>query len=789
MNEAADRAEDRIEGLERQVKGLRSRLEKLGGEVVRADYKVLHLTQEVRRSREAFEFLTGFQNNISRARSIQVLYRIALKSIISELWMKRAVVLELTSDGGALRPVEWLGYPPEEPPRSIRLPEDARLAASKNHVVNSDAAPAEWVAGVRDSLSIPHFVWVPSARNGRVEHVLVAGTLVEDAAQEPKLTDHDLDLFVSVGAILWVGRMNLTVRDRLKRQVTYQSLLHRVSSMLLQDYDDPTARFDDVISRVGTTWALDRVRILARSTDDNRLGVSTHEWVSDGTQPCARGDVYPLETVHRWRQAMANGETVRIDAVSALPDAEAELLRREDVRSLLLVPINVHRSIVGWASFELCSQERAWTPEDIQLLEVIGGLISRAIGRARDIEERTQLESEYHHSKKMEAIGQLAGGVAHDFNNLLTAIQGYAQLLSAKLPEQYREMPGLKEIVMATEKAASLTRQLLTFSRRDTATTGPVDVNTVISDTMKLLRRMMGDGVEVELDLADGLETIVGDGQQIGQVVMNLAVNARDAMPEGGKLVISTKQYDVSGPLAQRFSIPGIDRTQVIEVTDSGCGMDAETKERIFEPFFTTKGVGHGTGLGLSIVFSVVRRHGGFVDVTSRPGEGTTFSIYLPVRTPEQDAEETVTVGSHVGHETILLVEDDESVRRMITEVLESSGYEVLPVGNGRDALDELSQSGDGVSLIMTDIVMPEMNGIEMWTELNGRGSTIPVIAMSGYPDAAENGDLLEGAALYLRKPFGPGEIARAVRKTLDEHAAAGGTILESPETTQERPS
>lgn len=768
MNEAADRTEDRTQELERHIRGLRSRLEKLGGEVVRADYKVLHLTQEVRRSREAFEFLTGFQNNISRARSIQTLYRIALKSIISELWMKRAVVLELMPDGGSLHPVEWLGYTADCPPRDIQLPVDARLAASKNHVVNSDAAPAAWMDEVRDALSIPHFVWVPSARNGRVEHVLVAGTLVEDAAQEPKLTDHDLDLFVSVGAILWVGRMNLTVRDRLKRQVAYQSLLHRVSSMLLQDYDDPTARFDDVVSRVGTTWALDRVRILARCTE-GRLASTTHEWVSGDTKPCPAEDSYPLERVHRWRESMANGETVRIDAVSALPASEAAPLRSEGITSLLLVPINVHRAIVGWASFELCSLERAWTPEDIQLLEVIGGLISRAIGRARDIEERAQLESEYHHSKKMEAVGQLAGGVAHDFNNLLTAIQGYAQLLSAKLPEQYREMPGLKEIVMATEKAASLTRQLLTFSRRDTATTGPVQVNTVVSDTMKLLTRMMGDGVEVKLNLADELETIVGDGQQIGQVVMNLAVNARDAMPKGGTLTISTKQHDVSGPLAQRFTIPGIQKAQVIEVSDTGCGMDAETKERIFEPFFTTKGVGQGTGLGLSIVFSVVRRHSGFVDVNSRPGSGTTFSIYLPVRTPEEESKEVVTAGSHVGHETILVVEDDDSVRRMITEVLESSGYEVLPVGNGREALDELAQSGDSVSLIMTDVVMPEMNGLEMWNELTGMGSNIPVIAMSGYPDVSENGDLLEGAALCLRKPFGPLEIAKAVRKTLDE--------------------
>ncbi|MBD3347681.1 MAG: response regulator [Candidatus Eisenbacteria bacterium] len=776
MEEPAEKRQSRVEELERQLQGLRSRLEKLGGEVVRADYKVLHLTQEVRRSREAFEFLTGFQNNISRARSIKVLYRIALKSIISELWMKRAVVLEIAPDGGTLKPAESLGYASEEDPADLKLPEGDRVSWSKSHIVNSDTAPSPWIEAVREGLRMPYFVWVPYGKNGRLEQVLVAGTLVEDAAQEPKLADHDLDLFVSVGAILWVGRLNLLVRERLKSQVMYQSLLHRISSMLLQDYDEPTARLSDVMARVGATWSLDRTRLLARGSEGRLAGV-THEWTRDGFDKSDPDSTYPLEEVHRWRRAMADGETIRIDAASALPATEAEPLERDGVRSLLLVPIVVHRAIAGWASFEQCSEERVWTPEDVQLLEVIGGLISRAIGRARDIEERTQLESEYHHSKKMEAVGQLAGGVAHDFNNLLTAIQGYAQLLSAKLPEEYRELPGLKEIVMATEKAASLTRQLLSFSRRDTATTGPVDLNEVISDTMKLLKRMMGEKIEVEFDLGEGLDTIVGDGQQIGQVIMNLAVNARDAMPNGGRLTLSTRQYRVAGTLAQRFTIPGVEEAQVIEVSDTGVGMDEETKERIFEPFFTTKDVGQGTGLGLSIVFSVVRRHGGFVDVNSTSGSGTTFSIYLPVRRPDQHEDpEPVTAGSHVGHETVLVVEDDESVRSMIAEVLESKGYDVLAAGNGREALQELQHSGGTVSLIMTDVVMPDMNGIEMWNELTEQGSQVPVIAMSGYPDAAETGGLLEGAAAYIRKPFGPQEIARAVRRTLDEAQEATGS-------------
>lgn len=767
MAEALSDKDQRVEELERQLAGLRGRLEKLGGEVVRADYKVLHLTQEVRRSREAFGFLTGFQNSISRARSIDVLYGIALKSIISELWMKRAVLLERGSAGDTMVPASHLGYPTDASPGSFELQHEARGGWSRPQLVNGATAPEDWIAAVRSALGIPYFLWIPATRNGIVETVLVAGTLVEDAAQEPRLIGHDLDLFVSVGAILHVGQMNLLARERLKRQVVYQSLLHKVSSVLLRDFDTPTAHFGDVIARVGATWSLDRVRLLTRRTDE-RMAAIAHQWTADGVAPAADA-AYPLEEVPRWRDAMAEGATVRIDGVDALPDLDAAPLRGDGIRSVLLVPVTVHRSVVGWASFEQCASTRTWTPEDTQLLEVITGLIAGAVAREREMDERAQLEAEFHHSKKMEAVGQLAGGVAHDFNNLLTTIQGYAQLLTARLPEEYRDLPGLKEIIMASEKAAGLTRQLLSFSRRDTASTGAVTLNTLIADTMKLLSRMLGDKIEVDLDLSTDLSTIVGDSQQLSQVIMNLALNARDAMDKGGRLTVTTRELPVAGALGRRFSIPGIERCQVIEVSDSGHGMDEETKERIFEPFFTTKPAGSGTGLGLSIVFSAVRRHGGFVDVTSAPGEGTTFSVYLPVRTPDIAVDdEPRPVQGAVGHETILVVEDDDGVRTMICEVLESQGYEVVAVSNGREALEELAHSSEHVSLVMTDIVMPELGGRDVWREIQARGLSIPIIVMSGYPQGKDMDDLMKGAATYLQKPFGPKEISRAVRHTLD---------------------
>lgn len=770
MSDAFDKKK-RTEELERQLTGLRSRLEKLGGEVVRADYKVMHLTQEVRRSRKAFSFLTGFQYSTSRAPSLEELYRIALKAIVSELWMKRATVFELDSSGSSLVQVASLGCSADEETPVLGLPPDDRESWSKPQLINGETSGHPWIEQVRQALGLPYFVWIPDTRHGQMQTVLVAGTLSEDPAQAPKLTGHDLDLFISMCAILWVDRMNLLAREALEKQVLYESLLHEVSTTLLKDYDAPAAHLDDVLARVGRTWSLDRVRILQRQAGE-RMSEVTHEWCAEEA-PCPEraGSVF-LEDVPRWREAMAGGETIQIDTVAQLDDDEAAPFMSEGIRSLLLIPTSVQGTVVGWCSFERCSSGRPWSTEDRQLLEVIGGLISGALSREREIEERTQLEAEYHHSKKMEAVGQLAGGVAHDFNNLLTTIQGYAQLLASRLPEEYRELPGLNEIVMASERAAALTRQLLSFSRRDTATTGPVDLNDTTSETMKLVSRMLGDGVSVEFDLGESMSTIVGDVQQINQLVMNLAVNARDAMqPDGGTITITTRQMAAGESLARRFPMPGVEQCQMLRIADTGHGMDEETIERIFEPFFTTKESGRGTGLGLSIAFSVARRHGGFIDVESAPGKGTAFTIYLPVREPEAEEAphgKAVPKRSETEAETILVVEDDDGVRAMVRDALEVYGYRVVAACNGREALEQVERDSENVSLVVTDVLMPEMGGREMWERLRSGGCDVPLIVMSGFPDQEDVDTLSRDAATYLQKPFGPRDVSRAVRITLD---------------------
>ena len=769
MPDPIEEKDSRTDELERQLKGLRSRLEKLGGEVVRADYKVMHLTQEVRRSRKAFSFLTGFQYTTSRAPSLEELYRIALKAIVSELWMKRAVILELSDSGTCLRQTAALGSAHDDKDACLTLPADAREAWSKPQLVNGGTPEEPWIEQVRSALGLPFFVWIPDTRHGQMETVLVAGTMSEDPAQAPKLTGHDLDLFISMCAILWVDRMNLLAREALEHQVLHESLLNTVASILLQDYDAPAARMDDVLARVGRGWSFDRVRLLKRRAGEHVSEV-THEWRD--AEFTVAGDEAPAfapEEIPEWADAMAAGRTVQVDDIEQLPPGQAAPFKAGGIRSLLLIPTNVQGAATGWTSFERCRSVRPWSTEDKQLLEIVAGLISGALSRELEIEERAQLESEYHHSKKMEAVGQLAGGVAHDFNNLLTTIQGYAQLLMSRLPEEYRALPGLSEIVMASERAAALTRQLLTFSRRDTATTGPVNINDTVTETMKLVGRMLGDKVSVEFNLAPDMDTIVGDVQQINQLIMNLAINARDAMPNGGKITISTRQMPTVDALARRFTIPGIERCQILEIADNGSGMDDETKERIFEPFFTTKESGRGTGLGMSIAFSVARRHGGFIDVESQLGKGTAFSIFLPVRPPDkEEIEDSKPLGLSSGNnETILVVEDDAGVRAMVREALEASGYRVVEASNGREALEE-ARLAEEVSLVVSDVVMPEMSGRDMWEHLTREGFDIPLIVMSGFPEERDVAKLSSCAATYLQKPFGPSEISRAVRATLD---------------------
>ncbi len=390
-------------------------------------------------------------------------------------------------------------------------------------------------------------------------------------------------------------------------------------------------------------------------------------------------------------------------------------------------------------------------------------------GIARDITERKQLEAQLQQSQKLEAVGQLAGGVAHDFNNLLTVILGYSEMILSRMDHTDPFRRNLFEIKRAGESASSLTRQLLAFSRKQVLQPKVIDLNAVVADMGKMLLRLIGEDVELVTDLKPSLARIKADPGQIEQVLMNLVVNARDAMPRGGTLIIKTDNVVMNDELVRKYVSIKPGPHVMLTVSDTGCGMDADTQARIFEPFFTTKGSGKGTGLGLATVFGIVKQSGGSIWLDTEPGKGTAFTIYLP---RVDDADREIVAGLQPvpnGTETILLVEDEEQVRRIIKEVLEWQGYNVLSASNGEAALKHAKNQRSEIHLLLTDVVMPQMSGLELAKRLMTGRPQLKVLYMSGYTDdAIVRHGLLEETLKFLQKPFDPASVARKVREVLD---------------------
>jgi len=397
------------------------------------------------------------------------------------------------------------------------------------------------------------------------------------------------------------------------------------------------------------------------------------------------------------------------------------------------------------------------------------GEVYRITGEAEDITESKHLEEQLRQSQKMEAVGRLAGGVAHDFNNLLTAIIGNGDLLEGRIVEEPKARRALDGIRKAARHAASLTKQLLAFSRKQVLQPEVLDLNAAVEDMQTMLYRLIGEDVEMITSLTHRLPLVKADPGQLDQVILNLAVNARHAMPHGGRLVFETADVEWGDAEArENGAAPG--RYVMLSVADSGCGMDAATKARIFEPFFTTKPKNKGTGLGLATVYGIVQQSCGHIQVDSEPGEGTTFRVYLPradAESPSQSVESRVepTPG---GSETILLVEDDEAVRDVTREVLEEGGYRVLAARDGQEAV-ALCGDARPIDVLITDVVMPGMSGPDVAKAVREVRPEMKIICMSGYTEHANLADgLLAQAAAFIQKPFGIDTIVRTVRRVLD---------------------
>jgi signal transduction histidine kinase/CheY-like chemotaxis protein len=390
----------------------------------------------------------------------------------------------------------------------------------------------------------------------------------------------------------------------------------------------------------------------------------------------------------------------------------------------------------------------------------------------RDAKALRESEEQLRQSQRLEAVGMLSGGIAHDFNNLLTVILGFNALIIARLPEGDPLRLYADQIAGAGDRAVSLTRQLLAFSRRQALQPQVLNLNTVVSNMDKLLRRVIGEDIDLVAHMSPDLALVEADPGQMEQVIINLAVNARDAMPMGGTLTIETANVDSGTPgTEQGISDQGSHRV-MLAITDTGDGMDAETLARIFEPFFTTKEQGKGTGLGLSTVYGIVKQSGGNIWAQSEPGRGTTFRIYLSAlpATAKETSVATTAAPANAGNETILVVEDDGSVRAATTAMLKDLGYTVIEAASGVQAFDMMDRHGTMVDMLLTDMVLPGMGGREIAQQLQARYPALKVLFTSGFIPSTQIGQRsLPAEMSFLQKPFSSTDLAHKVREVLDQ--------------------
>jgi PAS domain S-box-containing protein len=444
-----------------------------------------------------------------------------------------------------------------------------------------------------------------------------------------------------------------------------------------------------------------------------------------------------------------------------------------------LVTENIKRRMSGEAPFSHYEVRGQTRSGEIINIDVFGSTTNyhgwpAIIGVVLDITANKKLENQLRQAQKMEAVGQLTGGIAHDFNNILSAIIGYASLLNMKLSGDDPLRLFVDQILAGTERAANLTRSLLTFSRKQLSNLMPVDVNAVIGRVDKLLHSIIGEDIDLRLALALRDLTVNADAGQLEQILMNLATNARDAMPHGGILSIESAVVE-SGDILERQQDPGAKKYVLISVTDTGVGMDEKTRERIFEPFFTTKDLGRGTGLGLSMVYGIVKQHNGNIHCYSEPGKGTTFKVYLPLLSSAEDRKK-MKAGTGApevlrgGPETILVAEDDGALRSLSKTILRDFGYTVIEAIDGEDAIKKFEQNKDTVSLLLCDVIMPKKNGGEVQEEIRKMAPEARIIFMSGYPaDIVHQKGLLAEEAQIILKPISPTALLKKVREALDK--------------------
>jgi PAS domain S-box-containing protein len=527
---------------------------------------------------------------------------------------------------------------------------------------------------------------------------------------------------------------------------------------------------EDITERRQTRAELDELRnILAAA--ESVAGIGSWKWDLATQKVTWSDEMYHLFGIDR---QSFDGDVTKVINDRIHPD-DIEAVNRSNLSTLedhnpmpleyrIVLPNGIER--VVWAEGRLIHDKDSGAP--IALV----GYVQDITERKRIEAEQARLEEQLRQAQKMESIGRLAGGVAHDFNNQLTVIQLYSDWLHSSMAKDDPLLPKVVQIRRAAEHAASLTRQLLAFSRKQVLRPVTLDLNDLVANLQKMLGRLIGEDIILSTNLEPGLWPVQADRGQIEQVIMNLVVNARDAMPTGGVLTIETSNVILDELIKASHLDAPLGPCVMLSVTDTGLGMDAATQKQIFEPFFTTKAQGKGTGLGLATVHGIVNQSGGTIYVYSEPGQGATFKIYLPAR---GDVVASLTDSIAVkmapqGHETILLVEDEAALRDLVRETLQEMGYSVLEAGDGRTALELVEQQTTPIDLLLTDVVMPQMSGRELAQVLTARWPAMKVLFMSGYmDDKAMRQELLTAQVNFLAKPFTRSTLASKVRDVLDK--------------------
>ena len=522
------------------------------------------------------------------------------------------------------------------------------------------------------------------------------------------------------------------------------------------------------ISRVAaTTLDVERLSVWRISQDRRQITCASLFARTPGAHEV--GTVVETARFPEYMRALALGEIISAPDVHADPRTRdlACFVRPFGISSVLDAPLLVTGNVIGAVCAEHVGEPRAWTPDEQTFLLALSNLVSVVLAE----EERLAVEGQLRQSQKMEAIGQLAGGVAHDFNNILTTMIMQVELIGMlNVSDEVRD--GLAEIDAAAQRAANLTKQLLLFGRRQAIALRELDLNEVVTNIAKMLLRIIGEDIRLQLHLHPTPLVTRGDAGMLDQVLLNLSVNARDAMPEGGRLTIETREVLVDEEAARREPDLSAGRYVGLVVTDTGSGIPKDVLPRIFEPFFTTKDRGKGTGLGLATVFGIVKQHHGATRVTSEIGAGTSFHVLLPARertTIEPPSLERRTAARGDG-ETILLVEDEPAVRALTRATLERHGYRVIEAATGADALILWRDARDRIALLVTDLVMPGgVTGQELARAVRAERSTLKIVFISGYSiDVAGKELRLDAGTSFLQKPFGPAVLLEAVRRTLD---------------------